>query len=291
MSIWYNSLIRIENKPFFWKEKFDRGLFKVSQLYENGSLISIKKAAERYGLSFIEFNAIVSAIPKDTRNYLKSGCQMVWHSNFAELIDHKDIAKLVYCELLKKKDDTKVVNIVKRWNNTPKINITIDLLYKSISRIFQISNIPKLRSFQYRLALKGIVTNVHLAKWKIISSNQCYFCDSHVETVEHLFYSCDRIKCIWDATLDFIRERTGSRVALNHISCIFNTVHDNPLHLANFVCLVTKQYLYKTKCLKRTLNKHNLLSELLYYENIEKYIAVKHNKLSVHNTKWYTDLH
>ena len=33
--IWYNSDIRINGKPFFWKENYKRGLKYVYQLYKN----------------------------------------------------------------------------------------------------------------------------------------------------------------------------------------------------------------------------------------------------------------
>ena len=71
--IWYNSCIRIDNKPFFWKNIFKKGLFYVKQLYNNGNLISCKNVMELYGLSIMNYNKLISMIPKSlkkiTANY------------------------------------------------------------------------------------------------------------------------------------------------------------------------------------------------------------------------------
>ena len=42
--IWYNSQIRVEGKPIFWQKCYESGLLRVSQLFEKGRSISLKKA-------------------------------------------------------------------------------------------------------------------------------------------------------------------------------------------------------------------------------------------------------
>ena len=69
--IWLNSQIRIENKPFFWKKAYDRGLFRVSQLYERNMLISAKSAWENFSLTVMEYNALITAIPQKTKRLAK----------------------------------------------------------------------------------------------------------------------------------------------------------------------------------------------------------------------------
>ena len=286
MIIWLNSLIKIENKPFFWKDKFAKGLWKISQLYENGQLISASKAYTDFGLNFLEFNSIICAIPKRAREFVKHNTAPAV-SLYAKLLDQKDVCKHVYQELFKQKDNTKVANIVKRWNRNEETQITLDSLYKATSNIFKVTNLPKLRSFQYRLCMKAIVTNKHLKMWKIFDIDSCCFCNDSVETIEHLLFYCDCVKTLWDTALSFIFERTGFAVSLSVKKCIFNELHEHANHLANFICLVTKQYIYRQRCAKGPLNKHDLLREILKHENLEKYVAVKHNKLSLHQKKWY----
>ena len=55
-----------------------------------------------------------------------------------------------------------------------------------------------LRDFQFRL-LHGIVyVNYHLHMFKIISDNLCSFCQKEEETYEHIFYTCEFARKVWE---------------------------------------------------------------------------------------------
>ena len=41
---------------------------------------------------------------------------------------------------------------------------------------YTMTNVPKLRSFQYRLLQRGIITNIQLCRWGIVSNEKCSFC-------------------------------------------------------------------------------------------------------------------
>ena len=69
--IWYNSNIRINNRPVFWEKCFRKGLWKISQLYEDGQPISFNKAYELYELTFMDLHSIVEAIPKIIKQKIK----------------------------------------------------------------------------------------------------------------------------------------------------------------------------------------------------------------------------
>ena len=62
--IWFNSLIKIQNKPIYWPVSFKKGLLWVHQLVPNGKAIGVKLVQESYGLSIMQYNALLSAIPK-----------------------------------------------------------------------------------------------------------------------------------------------------------------------------------------------------------------------------------
>ena len=64
-------------------------------------------------------------------------------------------------------------------------------------------------------------------------------------------------------------------------------VPNNSKHVKNFLCLVTKQYIYRQRCLGKSLQYQELLASIIKLRNIEKYIAMKNNRLSKHNKKWY----
>ena len=74
--------------------------------------------------------------------------------------------------------------------------ITVSLSYARV--------LGKMRSFQYRIFHRIIATNVLLMKMGIKDHDNCFFCDSKPETIEHLFWYCDRISHLWIALANWI---------------------------------------------------------------------------------------
>ena len=65
---------------------------------------------------------------------------------------------------------------------------------------FLCTSASKLRSFQYRIFHRTIATNVLSMKMGIKDHDHCFFfCESKPETIEHLFWYCDRISSLWNA--------------------------------------------------------------------------------------------
>ena len=61
--IWYNSEIKIAGKMFFWNKPYSKGLCYVHQIFDNGVLRSYGFLRNTYGLSQMDVNSLVSAIP------------------------------------------------------------------------------------------------------------------------------------------------------------------------------------------------------------------------------------
>ena len=56
--------------------------------------------------------------------------------------------------------------------------------------------------------------------------------------------------------------------------------------VANFICLLTKQYIYSQRCLKKPLSWPGLREKICHVERVEKYIARKNGKIDAHINKW-----
>ena len=97
------------------------------------------------------------------------------------------------------------------------------------------TNVAKYRSFQFRLLLNAIITNKHLHAWGIKSSNLCYFCNMHIETVSHLFCDCTIIKDFWLHVWEEIKDRfpTTEEICTSRENIILNSIIDNPKHVYN----------------------------------------------------------
>ena len=58
--------------------------------------------------------------------------------------------------------------------------------------------------------------------------------------------------------------------------------HDK-YHVKNFICLLTKQYIYRQKCFKKPLSIQEFVNHVYRIRNIERYNALIQGKLKKHN--------
>ena len=72
----------------------------------------------------------------------------------------------------------------------------------------------KLRFFQYKLQLKRLNTNIDLSKWKEDQTDRCTYCQTHPETIIHLFWECEVIKSLWRDFQSWSRNELGLTVDL-----------------------------------------------------------------------------
>ena len=155
--------------------------------------------------------------------------------------------------------------------------------------LYKVTNIPKYRSFQYRLLQRGLVTNIQLCAWGICESDTCSFCTNERETVIHLLIECICVQELWKELWNYIEESYGISTDILNISgkgIISGQVHERKNHLINFLVLIVKQYVYRQRCLKQPLNFQNVKGIIRKIESIEKYIAVKNDRVRSHNIKW-----
>ena len=152
--------------------------------------------------------------------------------------------------------------------------------------IYSVTNIPKYRSFQYRLLQWGLVTNIQLEKWQILPSNLCTFCKKEPEEILHLLAHCPEVEGLWNSYIQYIDTKYGVKPICTPTNIILNRVVKKKNHVANFLCLIVKYYIYSQRCQRKSLHFPILKGLMISIENIEKYIALKNDRLSKHYRKW-----
>ena len=204
-ALWWNSKIRIDDKPFCWEHAFNKGLWKVSQLYNQGTLISIAEAKEKFDLNYLEFHALMAAIPQNVKEHCRINREENdYRSLFSECLDKAHLSQYAYNELIKKKEDTKTPKIKNKWEE--KINATFGLcdFYRAVRNIYLYTNVPKLRSFQYRLLQRALVFNKDLYRWNM--KETCLLRTAWRNTWTHFLplWLCETFM----AKIDWYRKRT-----------------------------------------------------------------------------------
>ena len=170
------------------------------------------------------------------------------------------------------KPDLKLHN----WSEDLGEEVTEKQMKALFKGLYMQSNIPKLRAFQYRLLHRSIILNTHLYRWGRRADNNCSMCNSAKETLTHFFFSCPAAQDIWKSVSDLCIRHTGVKIFYEKpIYVMFRQPGRSFKHLSNLLCLLTKHYLYKQRCLGLVPNSTELKNAILYHENIEKIYCYK----------------
>ena len=274
--LWCNSEIRIEGKPFVWKKQLRKGLMYTSDLFDSrGEMIDATILKTKYCLSTMQLNSLISAIPKKYRLIMRidsDAFMLTTKQIYYELCYDMDV-------VCKKRD---------QWSSELGMTIDMEIFQQGFKDVFLVTNIPKYRSFQYRLLHRGLVMNTHLFHWRIRNDNLCSFCLQEKETYSHFFVTCEKVKPIWIQAESFFNTLNEDNIHFDVDTVLWNRViTENASHCKNFMCLVIKQYLYKQRCLRLDPIFQEVKALIYSLINIEKYIAIKNGKLMKHNKKWY----
>ena len=273
--IWYNSHILIDGKPFFWAEAFDKGLKYVKQLFENGKVISVIRACDLYGLSWLDMQALYAAIPsawkKNMESMVQGGHRAASEQPYDILLTKTNVSRWVYRQLCA--DSGILSSKARKWSETLKISVSVKEYVEAMRNIDLITNIPKFRSFQYKMVQNAVITNTLLFKWGMVETENCTMCrEDTAETILHLFIYCKTAQTLWTQLEQYLNKRFGVNPAINFQvdTVIFNRLVPAWNHVKNFMCLLMKYHIYRQRCLKKAATFIGYQNYAKSIENIEE---------------------
>ena len=110
-------------------------------------------------------------------------------------------SKQIYRLFLEKKQTTPTakVKLAAKYSN-------IDIDWKSVySLSFRTTLEFKLREFQFKILNRIVFTNEKLFRFGMADSPSCFFCQTEVESVAHLLFSCKLSSSFWKHVLSWLR--------------------------------------------------------------------------------------
>jgi len=150
----------------------------------------------------------------------------------------------------------------------------------------------KLRSFQYQVLNRSLVTNKHLYQWNMSISERCSFCNQDVETIEHLLFQCEKVKQFWKEYSDIFHPHLDLNVIVaNQKSVILGATCTQNRNLVNHLILLCKKYVYNTRCKNTQLSVEGVLAMVKNCYSIEYQIACQKSTVQMwnrFNNKWQT---
>ena len=282
--LWWNSHIRIGDKPICWKKPLMMGLKFVSQLMVNGEYKPPHDVKHSYGINVMEFNMIKSAIPNKVKE--KANVQHT-DERMLNYIQQEKTSKFVYNKLCHRKNIGLDV-ICDRWEKEIGADPGELDVKGAIQQIPQLSSNEKLKSFQYRMLLRAIVTNIQLKKWKVKETDLCSMCEKETETVRHLFAECEYAIQMWVVVKDVCKEMNAPIHDMSYWSLIVCNIGSR---VANSICLIAKQYIYWKRCICKLPNHIELRTRIYNAKSMEKYYAIQKHSLPTYLKRWETSSH
>ena len=124
-------------------------------------------------------------------------------------------------------EKTKILSKKQQNKWCEKLQITADSLnWQNIyENNYYATNETKLRSFQIRLNLKSIVTQLQLHGFELIDDNLCKFCGKDPETSMYLFCYCEIVVSFWNNVSEFISSRLRTNIVFCKQHMLFGFDH------------------------------------------------------------------
>ena len=276
------------NNLLYSQQCINEGLCFVNDiLKDDGNFMSFDDIQNTSSVDFVTFEGIILSVKNAMRknslekenyrleeDFLSSALSIICRSTSQN--------KLVYYTL----NDTNFVqpSACMKWER--ELSIPSDQWLDIFERPFIITKDTNLIWLQYRLLHRILCTNVLLVKMHIAENELCSFCKLETETFHHLFWECTYVRRVWIELLNVIRVKCHSyeHIEFDFKSIIFGSKHFD--QSINFIILVMKQCVYKSKLKGRPPLYANFKTMLHFHYKIEQSIAFRRNKQNMFRLKW-----
>ena len=201
LPLWQSSLVRIGNKPIYYKSWSSKRIQNVRHLMKGtDNLLSFTEFEERFNVktNFLVYHGVVSCI-RLLRNAIEDKNEKT--RNFSTFVENFIKApkpnRLAYEKLISAKQSSPRKS-KEKWcvDCSLQCSKTIDweMAYKLP---FCSTKSTKLIIFQFKLLHRRLATNDFLNKLGIRENDICTFCRTEKESLFHLFWSCSETSCFW----------------------------------------------------------------------------------------------
>jgi len=286
-SLWFNKFIQINNQPVFYDKWYKKGICIINDILDvNQKLLSwddVKKKFELDDLNFLQYLGLTQSIPKQWKQKLSKST----YSSFFEPDDHPMIEGIgILRDLLYNTNKDLYWTFVHLRTN---IKTTADIFWHEKFQLDEanlkaIYNVPslyiketKIQIMQFKIIHLFYPCKLKLFHWKIKDSPICNYCPE-VDSLEHHLYYCDKTFKFW-CTLQKWWANICQECKFIDVSKILLGIINRSCHKPqlNYIILVAKWYIYRSKYLEKDIIWMEFLSELKTKLLIESFIS-KHSK-------------
>ena len=281
--IWLNSEIKIGGIPVIWNKWIQADILVMQDIVDENGNFKPWPNVEKPGLNWLDYISLQNAVPIMWKVFLtdKNDCHVGRTRLQNSLLHQTKISRPIYDKLIE--DGGYIYRYLMRWREEDLPNMEYEQYRKSFKDLYRISKATKLRDFQYCLLLKKLVFNTDLVKWQKKDSHMCNFGKVEPDGLKHIFLDCRYTSHILPEVQRKFDEN-GSPINIQLENIVLNNVQDSVTHIANYIVLIIKQYIYSSQCLGKNPVGWELAIENIY--NFELFESQQEFKMRNHYKKW-----
>ena len=288
-NIWNNKDITIAHNSFFYRRWYEKSIYFIKDLNEDGTMMSLNQFSNRYNLQidFMQYFSVRTAV----LNYIRKKEINIGPVSLA----NNNIPFNVKTLLKSNKGCRDMYKILNENEIIPKSQIKWNGIFETENLDWcQIYKIPakscrntKLHWFQYRLLHRILATNDLLLKCGITEDSLCTFCKRVPEKIEHLFWYCNVVMEFWENIENWIYEKNQYLVNIDKKRALFGICNQSEFSKPiNYILILTRFYIYKCRINNKGLNIAEWVKELKFFIHIEKKIAIKADRFPKFTKYW-----
>ena len=287
-TLWYNSNIRIANKPVFYKKYSELGMNYYKDLLDtNGKIYNFDTLSHKYGLhgNVLHYHSLVAAIPLHWKGKKKT-LEKTVSPNFDKLKCKTFKSRTIYTALIKAVSSFPE-NTVAKWNEYLGLDLDNEAWQSIFQNLYTTSMSAQLRALQYKILHRTLATNRMLHIWNIIDHELCSFCMTETETLTHLFYHCNFTKNFWAKVKSYAYDEFHIDLEFSIKDVLFGNYDDNTEgKYYDMMIIAGKWTIFQCKVACCNPSIEYFIKKLNEFKGIELKLAEQNNNLFQYYLKW-----
>ena len=285
-SFLFNKRILIGNQVISNKELRSKNICLIKELMNEKDFLSHQEfiLKNNIQIDYLTYHSILRSVnifinkiePEDTGQKIKN------QPTIEVIMKNKKGASAIYQAFLENKAN---YTGIERWKKI--LNIEDDQWLGYFSFLKFTTRDTKLRWFQFRILHYILTTNRSVSKYIVNQNHLCTFCNTESETIQHLFWGCEKVKNFWNKLSSLVNERCKN---VHNFSFSENLVLFGQSDfvytddVCNLMILMAKFFIYRCKVQNTCINLKFFIKEF-YNRYIAEKLLEKESQDFVN--KWY----
>ena len=273
--IFFNENINVNDKLLKVVEWIEYGVYKICHFLNlDGSFMSLDEFVRKYHfrVNFLTYAGVICAIRKflqRTHVTIPDNSAKENSKAFSIVIQQIKGSKHFYDRLV---ENTLKPKFCDKWSRKLDRDINWSTTFYKIQKIKEV----KLKWFQIRIINRIIATNRSLKWMKITNCDKCSFCKDEIETIEHLFWGCDKVHSFWIQLMNVLLAKCDHLNSLNFCEELILLGHMRQFksdEILDLIILLGKFYVYMCRFGNNVPNHKVFIKQLYTRYEMDKYLS------------------